>query len=73
MAIRYAEDRPKDCRYCNFWNERNKKCKLGEEDCYYRLSDKGAETTEKKSICDGCPYGQKGPCIGFCMKKILGN
>lgn len=72
MAIRYAEDKPKDCRYCNFWNGKNKKCKLGEGDCYYRLQDEENKKT-KKPICDGCPYGQNGPCIGFCMKKILGN
>ena len=23
--------------------------------------------------CDGCPYGRNNPCIGFCMKKLLGQ
>ena len=27
MAIRYAEDKPKSCEYCYFWNEKKKECK----------------------------------------------
>ena len=26
MAIRYAEDKPKSCEYCYFWNEKKKEC-----------------------------------------------
>lgn len=34
-----------------------------------------AEDKPKKpaSPCDGCPYGRNNPCIGFCMKKLLGQ
>ena len=28
-----------------------------------------AESPKKKSPCEGCCYG---PCVSFCMKKILG-
>ena len=28
MAIRYAEDKPKSCEYCYFWNEKKKECFL---------------------------------------------
>lgn len=72
MTVRYAEDKPKDCRYCNFWNEKNKECRLGVENCYYLVPDEEM-INKKKSICDGCPYGRNAPCIGFCMKKIIGN
>lgn len=27
MAIRYAEDKPKSCEYCYFWNEKKKECR----------------------------------------------
>lgn len=72
MAVRYAEDKPKDCKYCYFWGGRKKGCELGEENCYYRLPDE-KPTKKKKSVCDGCPYGRNNPCVGFCMKKIMGN
>ena len=36
--VKYAEDRPKDCRYCYFWSGKKKGCDLGdEENCYYRI------------------------------------
>ena len=25
--IRYAEDKPKSCEYCYFWNEKKKECR----------------------------------------------
>ena len=32
--VKYAEDRPKDCRYCYFWSGKKKGCDLGgEENC----------------------------------------
>lgn len=67
--IRYAADKPKDCRYCYYWGGRNKGCELGEKNCYYILPDKKAE--KKKSACDGCPYGKVSPCIGFCLRSIM--
>ena len=30
MAIRYAEDKPKSCEYCYFWNEKKKECRPDE-------------------------------------------
>ena len=39
-------------------------CTLGKENCYYL-----AESPKKKSPCEGCCYG---PCVSFCMKKVLG-
>ena len=39
-------------------------CTFGKENCYYL-----AESPKKKSPCEGCCYG---PCVSFCMKKILG-
>lgn len=32
---KYAEDKPKDCSYCYFWNSRKNGC--SKEECYYRL------------------------------------
>ena len=66
--VKYAEDRPKDCRYCYFWSGKKKGCDLGgEENCYYRVRP------EKKvhSECNGCPYRQEPKCVSLCMKKIL--
>ena len=33
MAIRYAEDKPKSCEYCYFWNEKKKECR--QMRCFY--------------------------------------
>ena len=66
--IKYAEDKPKDCKYCYWWGGRKKGCQLGVENCYYIIQEK---KPEKKSPCDGCPYGKNNPCIGFCMRKIM--
>ena len=30
--VKYAEDRPKDCRYCYFWSGKKKGCDLGGEE-----------------------------------------
>lgn len=68
-SVRYAEDRLKDCRFCHWWGGRNRKCTLGEKNCYYLLPPK--ETKSEKNRCSGCPYGKTNPCIGFCMKELL--
>ena len=66
VQIKYAPDKPNDCRYCYFWKNNRAGCELGVENCYYR------EVPPKKvSECDGCPYGRANPCIGWCTKKIL--
>lgn len=67
--MRFADDRPKSCEYCYFWQGRNRGCELGgEAECYYRLPDE--PEPKKKSECDGCSYGRVSPCIGYCLKKI---
>ena len=63
-GVRYHADRPRSCRACYFWKNRKAGCTLGRENCYYL-----AESPKKKSPCEGCCYG---PCVSFCMKKILG-
>ena len=66
--IRYAEDKPKDCKNCYWWGGKSLGCSLGEEDCYYRLPD--GEPEKEKSRCDSCPYKRSGPCIGYCISDI---
>ncbi|MCD8122481.1 MAG: hypothetical protein LUE65_09650 [Clostridiales bacterium] len=67
--IRYAADKPKDCRYCYFWGGKKKGCELGEDKCYYILPPE--EPKKEKSPCGGCPYAKNHPCIGFCMVKLM--
>ena len=65
----YAEDKPKDCRYCFWWDDKRKSCALTEERCYYLL-----KPPEKKiTPCTDCCYGRTHPCVGFCMKRVLGQ
>lgn len=35
--VRYASDKPKECKYCYYWEGKRKGCLLGEERCYYIL------------------------------------
>ena len=63
-GIRYYESKPASCRRCHFWKNRKAGCILGKENCYYLAE------SPKKSPCDGCCYG---PCVSFCMKKVLGQ
>lgn len=67
--VRYATDKPKECKKCFWWDPMIKGCKLGEKNCYYILPDK--KPIEKTNPCMGCPYGKNGPCIGFCMRNLL--
>ena len=69
--VRYAADKPKECKYCYFWEGKKKGCQLGEERCYYILPLE--EEKKKKSPCDGCPYGRVSPCIGYCLREIQQN
>ena len=64
-SCRYHKDRPASCRQCYFWKNRKVGCTLGRENCYYL-----AESPKKKNPCEGCCYG---PCVSFCMKKVLGQ
>ena len=70
-GVRYAADKPKDCRYCYFWEGKQKDCSLTEERCYYILPPK--EEKKPASPCDGCPYSRPNPCIGFCMRNIIAS
>lgn len=67
---KYAEDKPKDCSCCYFWNSRKNGCSKGE--CYYLLLSE-EPFKEKAEIfgCEGCSYGKYSPCIGYCLQKIL--
>lgn len=69
--VRYAADKPKECKYCYFWEGKKNGCKLGEERCYYLLPPE--KEKKKKSPCDGCPYGRVSPCIGYCLREIQQN
>ena len=69
--VRYAADKPKDCRYCYFWEGKLKGCSLTEKRCYYILPPK--EEKKPVSPCDGCPYSRPNPCIGFCMRNIIAS
>ena len=54
---KYAEDKPKDCSYCYFWNSRKNGC--SKEECYYRLlPEEPFEEKEETWCCEGCPYGK---------------
>ena len=64
-GVRYHKDRPASCRQCYFWKNRKVGCTLGKENCYYL-----AESPKKKNPCERCCYG---PCVSFCMKKVLVN
>ena len=57
MAIRYAEDKPKSCEYCYFWNEKKKECR--QMRCFYQLPEKPPDPDPAHRFwvpCKGCPY-----------------
>lgn len=69
-TVRYADDKPKECKYCYFWGGKKKGCTLGGvENCYYLIKEE--EAPVEKTKCDDCPYKKCGPCIGWCTKDIL--
>ncbi|MCF0129963.1 MAG: hypothetical protein HUJ70_15365 [Pseudobutyrivibrio sp.] len=65
----YAQDKPKDCRYCHWWESKKKGCVLTEERCYYLLKP----PEEKITPCTGCCYGRTRQCVGYCLKKAMGQ
>ena len=67
QEVRYAPDKPSDCRKCYLWSGKRTGCSLGKDNCYYLISVPPKVKTE----CDGCPYGRDHPCIGWCTKKLL--
>ena len=66
--IRYAADKPSDCRICYWWRKDGGHCVLGEGKCYYILPK---PKKKPKSECDGCPYGKAKPCVGYCLRRIM--
>lgn len=71
--IRYAADKPQDCKYCYFWQGKVKGCQR--QQCYYFLPEKPKEAVTNISPvqgeCKDCPYGRIEPCVGYCIDKIL--
>lgn len=63
-GARYYANRPRSYRGYFFWKNKNTGCILKKENCYYL-----AEAPKRKSPSESCCYG---PCVSFCMKKILG-
>ena len=64
---KYANNKPKECTLCKYYNDNTKKCGL--EACYYLLEAPKKET----SCCDGCPYGKGHEFCFPCWQKILGH
>ena len=64
-GVLYYADRPVSCENCFFWKNKKTGCCLGEKNCYYL-----AEPPGREGVCEGCCYG---PCVSFCMKKVLGQ
>lgn len=65
-----AEYKPKDCRYCYFWEGR-KGCTFtwrGKPDCYYADHE---EPPLIESECKSCPFGNPRICVGWCTKQLL--
>lgn len=67
--VSYSAEKPENCRFCYFWNNKEEGCSLGKENCYYQISVPPALMPD----CADCPYGKHQPCIGWCTKKILGE
>lgn len=63
----HIEDKPKDCRYCYFYNRQTGCVYKGKSNCYYKQPKVKSPVSE----CDGCPYGKASPCIGWCTKELL--
>ena len=69
--IRYAPDKPEDCRYCEFWNGKKREMFSVGRAVLYLLPEKKKQRS--KSPCDGCSYARNAPCIGFCMLNVLAD
>ena len=69
---KYMDDKPKDCRFCYWWEGNCRSCALKE--CYYLLPLEKEEKNEQEGQpgdCKSCPYGKHFPCIGYCTEKLL--
>ena len=65
--VKYAEDRPKDCRYCYFWSGRKRPVIW----VVKKTATTGYVRRDPAQRIDGCPYRQEPKCVSLCMKKIL--
>ena len=63
----YSEDKPKDEKYCYWWDRRTKSCRRGPDNCYYLIREK---PKKQVSPCEGCPFAIPLPCIGYCIKEL---
>lgn len=59
-TLKFAEDKPKDCKFCYYWG--------GKEKCFYLIKE---QPPVKKTKCTDCPYKKTGPCIGWCTRDLL--
>lgn len=67
-VAKYSKEKPVKCRDCLFGTQKGK-CILGPCNCYYVI-----KVFEKKTDdCDRCPYKRKGPCVGWCTRRVLGQ
>lgn len=66
--MKYAKDKPKDCKYCYFFDPQEKECELSKEHCYYLLPKKAVK--KEVNRCDSCNYGKQKRCVGYCIAEI---
>ncbi len=68
QPVMYARDKPKDCRYCYFWQGKYKGCAMGGPgSCFYIIPQEEWALDR----CNGCPYGRDAPCIGWCTVDVM--
>ena len=79
-----ASDKPKECKYCYWWNPVTKSCRRNSiGGCAYEFSDSKSEQTivvlsdnPSEAHCRNCPYSRDHsgvPCVSFCMKNVLAD
>ena len=71
-GIMYSAYRPRECRFCYFWEGKRRGC--NQKECYYLIGPEESETKQEEPVpgrCPGCPYGRVHLCIGYCTAKIL--
>ena len=64
---RYSAEKPKDEKFCYWWNPLTKNCGRGPDNCYYLIPEKPKKPA---SPCEGCPFAIPLPCIGYCIKEL---
>lgn len=74
LAVK-AEMKRRDCRYCLFFDQKNKRCVPGMHRCILdNVRDNsctGSPPFRKQQGCSACPYGRGRPCVSFCLREIL--